>query len=177
MHDGTEPIRSVRLRYATGETMSEHTGRFDHVQLEPDGRHQPFEAVHVDDLEWETIRWPGEEGKMAFHPRAERPSEPNVGLFRLEPGAHHPKHKHDFAQVWYILEGEFDIGEGVYGPGSVIFHPGPHYEAELSTETGGLLLLVQYVGPMTREPPVYEERFDLESEDERKAIEEEPTDY
>ena len=45
--------------------------------------HLPFEAKHIDDLEWETIRWPGETGKMFFHPRAERPTEPNAGILRL----------------------------------------------------------------------------------------------
>jgi quercetin dioxygenase-like cupin family protein len=29
---------------------------------------------------------------------------------RYEPGSHHPLHKHDFAQVWYILEGQFSAG-------------------------------------------------------------------
>jgi quercetin dioxygenase-like cupin family protein len=33
---------------------------------------------------------------------------------RYEPGSHHPLHKHDFAQVWYILEGQFQIGERTY---------------------------------------------------------------
>ena len=47
--------------------------------------HRPFEARHRDDLEWETIRWPGETGKMLFHPRPERPTEPNAGILRLEP--------------------------------------------------------------------------------------------
>ena len=59
------------------------------------GRHLPYEAKHIDDVEWETIRWPGETGKMLFHPRPERPTEPNAGILRLEPGAHHPIHNHD----------------------------------------------------------------------------------
>ena len=41
--------------------------------------HQPMEAVHADDREWETLRWPGQWSKMLFHPRAERPTEPNAG--------------------------------------------------------------------------------------------------
>jgi hypothetical protein len=45
---------------------------------------------HIDEIEWETIRWPGETGKMLFHPRPERPTEPNAGLLRFEPGAYHP---------------------------------------------------------------------------------------
>ena len=36
--------------------------------------HHAMEVRHRDDLEWETIRWPGETGKM------------------MEPGAHHPLH-------------------------------------------------------------------------------------
>ena len=59
----------------------------------PEGRKQsdqPFEAKHRDDMDWEVIRWPGETGKMLFHPRPERPTEPNAGILRLEPGAHHP---------------------------------------------------------------------------------------
>ena len=33
------------------------------------GKHLPYEAKHINDFEWETIRWPGETGKMLFHPR------------------------------------------------------------------------------------------------------------
>jgi hypothetical protein len=88
---------------------------------------------HRDELEWETIRWPGETGKMLFHPRQERPTEPNAGILRLEPGAHHPLHYHDFAQVWYILEGSFQIGGRECGPGTMIFHPDPHYEDDFHT--------------------------------------------
>ena len=36
--------------------------------------HLPYEARHIDDVEWETIRWPGETGKMLFHPTPERPT-------------------------------------------------------------------------------------------------------
>src|SRR5216683_4678254 len=99
--------------------------------------HQSMEAVHADDREWETLRWPGQWSKMLFHPRAERPTEPNAGLVRYEPGSHHPFHKHDFAQVWYILEGEFQIGDAVYPPGTMLFYPDPHVEEALSTKAAG----------------------------------------
>ena len=135
--------------------------------------HQPFEARHRDDIDWETIRWPGETGKMLFHPRPERPTEPNAGILRLEPGAHHPLHKHDFAQIWYILEGEFRIGGGTYGPGTMIFHPDPHFEDEFKTETGGEILIVQYPGPTTGGRPIYDKRFNMAD---RKPIETERTD-
>ena len=132
--------------------------------------HLPMEAVHADDRPWETLRWPGQWSKMLFHPSAERATEPNAGLVRYEPGAHHPLHKHDFAQVWYILEGEFQIGERAYGPGTMLFYPDPHWEAPLSTATGGLMLFVQYQGPTTGGRPIYYGRFNMT---ERKAIAEE----
>ncbi|MBC7136212.1 cupin domain-containing protein [Oceanibaculum nanhaiense] len=146
---------------------TQHTG-----PIARDG-HQPFEARHRDDIDWETIRWPGETGKMLFHPRPERPTEPNAGILRLEPGAHHPLHKHDFAQIWYILEGEFRIGSGTYGPGTMIFHPDPHFEDEFKTETGGEILIVQYPGPTTGGRPIYDKRFNMAD---RKPIETERTD-
>lgn len=135
--------------------------------------HQPFEAVNEADREWEILRWPGEHSKMFFHPRPERPTEPNAGLVRYEAGATHPLHNHDFAQIWYILEGDFKIGGQVYGPGTMIFHPDPHFEDEMETESGGLMLVVQYQGPTTGGQPIYAGRFNV---DERKAVEEERTD-
>jgi anti-sigma factor ChrR (cupin superfamily) len=130
-------------------------------------------AKHIEDVEWETIRWPGETGKMLFHPRPEDPTEPNAGLLRLDAGAHHPLHRHDFAQIWYVLEGEFRIGEQTYGPGTMIWHADPHYEQELHTDTGGLMVIVQYPGPTTGGRPIYDERFNLKQ---RKTIGEESTD-
>ena len=135
--------------------------------------HQGCVIRHVDEIDWETIRWPGETGKMLFHPRPENPDEPNAGLLRLEPGGWHPLHKHDFAQVWYVLEGTFRIGERTCGPGSMIWHADPHYEDEMRTETGGLLLIVQYRGPSTGGRPIYDKRFNMA---ERKAVSEERTD-
>jgi anti-sigma factor ChrR (cupin superfamily) len=134
---------------------------------------QPAAIRHIDDMEWETIRWPGESGKMLFHPRAQAPDEPNAGLLRLEPGAHHPLHRHDFAQVWYILEGTFTIGGKRCGPGTILYHPDPHFEDALSTETGGLMFIVQYPGPVTGGRPIYDDRFNMA---ERKALAEERTD-
>ena len=135
--------------------------------------HRPMQVRHRDDVEWETIRWPGETGKMLFHPRSERPTEPNAGILRLEPGARHPLHYHDFAQIWYILIGTFRIGGGEYGPGTMIFHPDPHYEDDFSTETGGEILIVQYPGPTTGGRPIYDDRFNLA---ERRAVEAERID-
>ena len=83
------------------------------------------EYRHVDDMEWETLRFPGQHSKMVFHPRPERPSEPNTGFVRYLPGSFHPRHRHDFAQVWYILEGTFKIGERTVTGRAVGFRADP----------------------------------------------------
>jgi hypothetical protein len=132
-----------------------------------------FEAVHIDEREWEMLRFDGSQSKMLFHPRPERPTEPNAGFVRFQPGAGYPLHRHDFAQIWYILEGEFVIGGRKYDPGTMIFHPDPHYEEEMHTETGGLWLIVQYPGPSTGKPAIYDGRFNMEK---RKPLTEERLD-
>lgn len=141
------------------------------VTLKP-GDH-PFEARHCDDMDWETQRFEGVTSRMLFHPRPERPTEPNAGIVRYEPGYGHPKHRHDFAQIWYILAGTFRIGRGTYGPGTMIFHPDPHFEEPLTTETGGDILYVQYQGPTTGKAPIYDGRFNMK---ERTAAEAARTD-
>ncbi len=130
-------------------------------------------AVHENDREWETLRFPGQSSKMLFHPRPESPTEPNAGFVRYDPGAHHPLHRHDFAQIWYIVDGVFTIGGKEYGPGTMIYHPDPHYEDDLSTETGGTMLFVQYQGPSTGGRPIYDGRFNVA---ERKPLAEERLD-
>ena len=132
-----------------------------------------YEAVHESEREWETLRFDGTQSKMLFHPRPERPTEPNAGFVRYQPGTGYPLHRHDFAQIWYILEGRFHIGGREYGPGTMIFHPDPHYEDEFRTETGGEILIVQYPGPNTGGRPVYDDRFNLT---ERRPVAAERTD-
>ena len=119
------------------------------------------EYRHIDDMEWETLRFPGQHSKMVFHPQPERPSEPNTGFVRYLPGSFHPRHRHDFAQVWYILEGTFAIGGRSFAPGTMIHHADPHYEEDLRTETGGVMLFVQYQGPSTGGRPIYDARFNV----------------
>ncbi len=36
----------------------------------------------------------------------------------------------------------------------MIFHPDPHFEEEMHTETGGTWLLVQHPGPTTSKAPI-----------------------
>ena len=60
--------------------------------------HHPPEFKHAADLEWEMGRF-GNVTKFLFHPRLERPTEPNAGFLKYPPGASFPLHRHDFAQV------------------------------------------------------------------------------
>jgi hypothetical protein len=64
-------------------------------------------------------------GKMLFHPPPERPTEPNAGIVRYESGSYHPEHCHGFAQVGYILSGEFTIEGKLLKAGTMLFHPDP----------------------------------------------------
>jgi hypothetical protein len=52
-----------------------------------------------------------------------------------------------FAQIWYVIDGEFQMGEKKYGPGTIVYMEDPHFENEMRTETGGTVLFVQYPGP------------------------------
>ena len=79
------------------------------------GTHHPPEFKSAPDMEWEMGRF-GNVTKFLFHPRPERPTEPNAGFLKYAPGASFPLHRHDFAQVWYIIEGEFSFAGKPYGP-------------------------------------------------------------
>ena len=136
--------------------------------------HQEMQVCHPEDLAWTMLRYEGQTAKMMFHPTADDRTIPNAGLVRYEPGSGHPLHNHYFAQIWYVLEGHFKIGGKGYGPGTMIFHPDPHFEYELATETGGVILYVQYMGPNTRQAPIYDGRFNVT---ERKKLKDETTEY
>src|SRR5215831_13948546 len=98
-----------------------------------------MEALHASERQWETLRSPAQWSKMLLHPRPDRPTEPNAGFVRYEPG-------------------------------TMIYHADPHYEEELSTETGGVMLFVQYQGPTTGAQPIYDGRFNVVT---RKPVSEE----
>jgi mannose-6-phosphate isomerase-like protein (cupin superfamily) len=110
--------------------------------------HNAPEFRHPDEMDWEMGRFKNVT-KFLFHPTAERPNVPNAGFLRYEPGAGFPLHKHDFSQVWYIVDGTFLMGGKSYGPGTVVYMEDPHFEHEMRTETGGTVLFVQYPGPTT----------------------------
>ena len=116
---------------------------------------------HLDDMEWEVNRF-GSLCKFPFHPKIEHPTEPNAGVIRYEAGEGFVTHRHDFAQVWYVIEGEFQYGEQTVRAGHIIYHADPHCEYELSTETGCSILYMQYQGPTTRVGPLYDGRMNLD---------------
>src|SRR5580693_5336700 len=91
------------------------------------GTHNPPEFKHAEDMEWEMGRF-SNVTKFLFQ-RPERPTEPNAGFLKYAPGASFPLHRHDFAQVWYIIEGEFTFAGKLYGPGTIAYMPDPHFEA------------------------------------------------
>ena len=80
--------------------------------------HRAPEFKHPDQMDWELGRF-NNQTKFLFHPSPEDPTAPNAGFLRYAPGASFPLHKHDFAQVWYIIDGEFTMGGRVYGPGTI----------------------------------------------------------
>jgi hypothetical protein len=122
--------------------------------------HNVPEFKHPDEMEWEMGQFKNVT-KFLFHPTPDHPTTPNAGFLRYEPGAGFPLHKHDFAQVWYIIEGEFRMGQHQYGPGTLVYMEDPHFEDEMRTETGGTVLFVQYQGPTTSARPIYDGRMNL----------------
>lgn len=109
--------------------------------------------------------------QMAFHPTPDDPTQPNAGILNYLPGAGFPLHMHEFAQVWYVIEGECTYGDTVLRQGDLVYMKDPHFEHEMSTENGCRILFLQYQGPTTGGRPVYDGRFnvtevkDLEEED------------
>ncbi len=119
------------------------------------------EIRHLDDMDWEMNRF-GLECKFPFHPNADRPTEPNAGVIKFKAGSGFVLHRHDFAQVWYVIEGECQYGEETLRAGSVVFHSDPHYEHDLHTEDGCSIVFMQYPGPNTGSAPLYDGRMNLD---------------
>jgi len=102
--------------------------------------------------------------QMIFHPTEDRPDAPNAGVLTYEAGAGFPLHLHDFAQVWYVLDGECRFGERTLREGDMVYMEDPHFEYEMHTENGCKILFMQYPGPTTGAAPIYEGRFNQKAE-------------
>lgn len=122
-----------------------------------------------DDYEPELGRF-GNTTQMVFHPTPEHPTEPNAGIINYRPGAGFPLHMHEFAQMWYVIEGECQSGDQTLRAGDLVYMEDPHFEHEMHTERGCRILFMQYPGPTTGARPVYEGRFNVT---ETRPIEEE----
>ena len=109
---------------------------------------------------------PGETGRfgnvtrMVFHPTAEHPDAPNAGVITYGPGAGFPLHMHEFAQLWYVLEGECSFGEHRLTSGDMVYMEDPHFEHAMHTDAGCTIVFMQYPGPTTGARPIYRGRFD-----------------
>ena len=55
--------------------------------------------------------------RMVFHPTEEEPNTPNTGTIHYPAGTGFPLHRHDFSQVWYVLEGECKFGDRILRAG------------------------------------------------------------
>src|SRR5947207_9201102 len=117
-------MRALAMLVAAGIFRSADSGRTEYTLAEEgamaDKTHHAPEFRHPDDMDWEMGRFRNVT-KFLFHPTPERPTVPNVGFLRYEPGAGFPLHKHDFAQIWYVIDGVFKMGERTYGPGTIVY--------------------------------------------------------
>ena len=98
--------------------------------------------------------------RMVFHPTAEHPDAPNAGVITYGPGAGFPLHMHEFAQLWYVLEGECSFGEHRLAAGDMVYMEDPHFEHAMHTDAGCTIVFMQYPGPTTGARPIYRGRFD-----------------
>lgn len=101
--------------------------------------------------------------RMVIHPTADDPTAPNAGTIHYPAGTGFPLHGHDFSQVWYVLEGECQLGDKTLKAGDLVYHADPHVEQEMHTEAGCTMLFVQYPGPTTGARPIYDRRFDADA--------------
>jgi len=99
--------------------------------------------------------------QMVFHPSEQDPTQPNAGIINYLPGASFPLHKHDFAQLWYVVEGQCEYGDTTLRAGDLVYMQDPHFEYEMHTEGGCRILFLQYRGPTTGQGPIFEGRFNV----------------
>ena len=105
--------------------------------------------------------------RMVIHPSETNSTSPNAGTITYPAGTGFPRHSHDFAQVWYVLEVECQLGDRTLRAGDLVYHADPHTEDAMHTENGCVMLFVQYPGPTTGARPIFERRFDADAETEK----------
>lgn len=122
--------------------------------------HNPPIVRRPDDVEPEMGRF-NNTTQMVFHPSDDDPTQPNAGIINYLPGAGFPVHMHEFAQMWYVVEGECEYGDTVLRQGDLVYMKDPHFEYEMKTEHGCRILFLQYQGPTTGGRPIYQGRFNV----------------
>lgn len=74
--------------------------------------------LHAEGLPWESSGFPGVSYKILSAPDAEGPM---VMLYRFDPGAGLPAHRHSRAsETAYVVRGNLIAGGKRYGPGAVL---------------------------------------------------------
>jgi quercetin dioxygenase-like cupin family protein len=122
--------------------------------------HNPPIVRRPDDIEPQMGRFKNTT-QMVFHPSEDDPTQPNAGIINYLPGSGFPLHKHDFAQLWYVVEGECEYGDTKLRQGDLVYMKDPHFEYEMKTEGGCRILFLQYQGPTTGQGPIYQGRFNV----------------
>ena len=85
------------------------------------------EYLDVESLKWEATEFPGVEQKMLCQ---DSQSEAFTALFRMQPGAHLPRHRHLGIEQTYVLEGSLVDDEGVCTAGNFVWrYPDSVHEA------------------------------------------------
>ena len=83
--------------------------------------------VNVDEVDWQPTEFPGVSMKMLFR---DADGEGFTALFRLEPGARLPRHRHVGVEQTYVLEGSLVDADGACTAGNFVWRqPGSVHEA------------------------------------------------
>ena len=93
-------------------------------------------VVHLDEVPWTA----GKTGLMRKS-LVELPNGPKARVVRIEPGEVVPRHKHPSNEIMYVLEGELEMHDNVYGPGTCYYKPKDWFYGPLTTKTGVNVLL------------------------------------
>jgi anti-sigma factor ChrR (cupin superfamily) len=99
--------------------------------------------VHVNELPWESIKYPGVFVKTLLF---DRESGLLTVLMKMDPGAELPDHEHVLLEQTYVLEGRLVDKEGTEigltaGPGDFVWRPAGSRHAAWTPE-GGLMIAI-----------------------------------
>jgi putative transcriptional regulator len=98
----------------------------------------PAINVRFGEIEWEPVC----DGVFCKTLYFDREKQLATSLVKLLPGTRLPRHRHFGVEQCLVLEGDFRVGEQVYGPGDFqcVFEGSVH--DSISSETGALALII-----------------------------------